>query len=168
MLSGINMNVLNTYSAALSIQQFARPLSIVPRFLWTILCFACIIALALAGRNSLLAYLENFLSLLGYWNTSFFVIVFTEHYLFRKGNFANYDLPGWNDPKRLPIGIAGFAAFGLGVVAWVLGMVETWYVGPLGALIGEYGGDVANEFAFVVTLVAFVPIRYFELKWIGR
>lgn len=162
------MNVLNTYSAALSIQQFARPLSRVPRIFWTLLCFGAIIALALAGRNSLLTYLENFLAILGYWNTSFFVIIFTEHYLFRKGNFANYDLPGWNDPKRLPVGIAGFAAFMLGVVAWVLGMVETWYVGPLGALIGANGGDVANEFAFIVTLVSFAPIRYFELKWIGR
>lgn len=65
-------------------------------------------------------------SLLGYWCTSYFVIIFTEHYLFRKGSFANYDLEGWNDPKRLPLGIAAFTAFALGVIAWVMGMVETW------------------------------------------
>ena len=64
-LSGINMNILNTYSAAISCQQFARPFARVPRFIWTILCFAVIVALALAGRNKLLTYLENFLALLG-------------------------------------------------------------------------------------------------------
>lgn len=54
------------------------------------------------------------------------MIVFSEHYIFRKGNFANYDLESWNDPKRLPMGIAGFVAFALGVVAWIMGMVQTW------------------------------------------
>lgn len=46
--------------------------------------------------------------------------------MFRKGNFANYDLDGWNDPKRLPLGIAGLVAFCFGVVVWVMGMVQTW------------------------------------------
>lgn len=127
-LSGINCNIINTYSAAISCQQFARPFARIPRFVWTILCFGVIIALALAGREQLQAYLENFLSLLGYWTTSYFVILFSEHYVFRKGDFKNYDLEGWNDPAKLPRGYAAFAAFALGVVVWVLGMVQTWYV----------------------------------------
>lgn len=118
-LSGINMNILNTYSAAISCQQFARPFARVPRFLWTFLCFGVIIALALAGKNNLLSYLTNFLSLLGYWCTSYAVIVFSEHYVFRHGNFANYDLEGWNDPAVLPKGLAAGFAFAMGVVAWV-------------------------------------------------
>lgn len=64
-LSGINMNIINTYSAAISCQQFSRPFSKVPRFIWTFACFAVIIALALAGREKLNAYLQNFLALLG-------------------------------------------------------------------------------------------------------
>ena len=123
-LSGINMNILNTYSAAISCQQFARPFARIPRFLWTLACFGVIIALAMAGRNNLLGYLENFLSLLGYWCTSYFVIVSTEHYLFRKGNYLNYNLEGWNDPKVLPMGLAAGTAFSLGVIAWVMGMVS--------------------------------------------
>ena len=123
-LSGINMNILNTYSAAISCQQFARPFARVPRFLWTFLCFGVIIALALAGRNDLLGYLTNFLSLLGYWCTSYGVIVFLEHFVFRKGKFENYDLEGWNDPAVLPKGLAAGFAFGMGVVAWVMGMVS--------------------------------------------
>ncbi len=46
---------------------------------------------------------------------------------------------GWNDPKRLPLGIAAFTSFMLGVIMWCMGMVETWYVGPLGKLIGATG-----------------------------
>ena len=94
--------------------------------------------------------------------------MFSEHYIFRKGNFRNYNLEGWNDPTKLPLGIAGFSAFALGVVAWVMGMVETWYVGPLGGLIGEYGGDIANELAFGITALVYIPARYLELKYVGR
>lgn len=167
-LSGINTNIISIYSSAISCQQFSRPFARVPRFIWTFLCFAAILGLALGGRQKLNTYLQNFLSLLGYWCTSYFVILFSEHVVFRKGSFDNYDLEGWNDPARLPLGIAAATAFGLAIVAWVMGMVETWYVGPLGKLIGDYGGDVANEFAFVVTALVYLPARYLELKIFGR
>lgn len=167
-LSGIGMNCINLYSCALSVQQFARPFARVPRFFWTIILFGIVVGIAVGGRNNLNAYLQNFLSLLGYWATSFFVILFVEHYLFRKGKFENYDLDAWNDPKRLPMGIAGLIAFLIGVVGWVMGMVETWYSGPIGLLIGSEGGDVANELTLVFTLVSYVPLRYLELKYIGR
>ncbi|KAJ5160420.1 uncharacterized protein N7482_007424 [Penicillium canariense] len=167
-LSGINVNVISIYSAAISFQQLSRPFARVPRFIWTIVCFACILALAIGGRQKLNTYLIDFLSILGYWCTSYAVILFEEHYIFRKGNFDNYDLEGWNDPARLPLGIGAAVAFSLGVIAWVVGMDETWYVGPLAKLIGDYGGDVANEFTFVVTAVTYIPARYLELKHFGR
>lgn len=168
-LSGINCNIINTYSAALSCQQFARPFARLPRVLWTLLCFAVILALALAGRDHILDYLENFLSLLGYWCTSYFVIVATEHFLFRRADVAHrYDLEGWNEPARLPLGLAASVSFLLGVVMWCMGMVETWFVGPVGGLIGESGGDVANEMTFAATLVAYVPLRWAELRYFGR
>ncbi|KAK8092409.1 uncharacterized protein PG998_014894 [Apiospora kogelbergensis] len=167
-LSGINVNVISIYSAAISCQQISRPFARVPRYAWTLACFAAILGLALGGREQLNAYLQNFLSLLGYWCTSYFVVMFVEHWVYRRGDFANYDLDAWNDPARLPLGLAALAAFLLGVVAWIMGMVETWYVGPLGRLIGASGGDVANEFAFVVTLVTYLPARYLELKIVGR
>ncbi|KAK8050957.1 hypothetical protein PG993_002342 [Apiospora rasikravindrae] len=167
-LSGINVNVISIYSAAISCQQISRPFARVPRFIWTLVCFAAILGLALGGREQLNAYLQNFLSLLGYWCTSYFVVMFVEHWVYRGGDFANYDLEAWNDPSKLPLGIAALTAFLLGVVAWIMGMVETWYVGPVGKLIGSSGGDVANEFAFVVTLVTYLPARYLELKIVGR
>ena len=83
-----------------------------------------ILLLGLAGRNQLLVYLQNFLSLLGYWSTVFFVIIFSEHIIFRKGDIANYNLEAWNDPDLLPRGYAAFAAFACGVIAFVMGMVS--------------------------------------------
>jgi NCS1 nucleoside transporter family len=167
-LSGINVNVISIYSAAISFQQLSRPFAAIPRFIWTFFCFACILALALGGREELNTYLQDFLTLLGYWCTSYAVILFEEHYIFRKGRFDSYDLEGWNDPARLPIGLAAATAFLLGVVAWCMGMEETWFIGPLAKTIGDSGGDIANEFTFVVTALTYLPARYLELKYFRR
>ncbi|KAJ5292023.1 nucleoside transporter [Penicillium angulare] len=167
-LSGINVNVISIYSSAISFQQISRPFARIPRFIWTLFCFALILALSIGGRQKLNTYLQDFLSLLGYWCTSYAVILFEEHYIFRKGRYENYDLEGWNDPSRLPLGIGAGVAFGLGIVAWVMGMDETWFVGPLAKLIGDAGGDVANQFTFVVTALTYIPARYLEMKYVGR
>ena len=105
-LSGINVNIISLYSAAISCQQVARPFARLPRFIWQIACFAVVVVLALVGRKELNTYLTDFLSLLGYWCTSYVVIILTEHTFIRKRNFANYDLASWNDPAGLPHGIA--------------------------------------------------------------
>ena len=65
-------------------------------------------------------------------STSYVTIVFSEHIIFRKANFANYNLEGWNDPKALPHGIAAGSAFMIGVVAWVMGMVSLLVMDELG------------------------------------
>lgn len=121
-LSGIGMNCIAMYSGALSIQQFARPLSIFPRFIWTLLLFAAIIVISIAGRDQILTVLQNFLSLLGYWNTTFFVIVFCEHYFFRSGwsGYGKYALEKWNEPSGVPLGIAGALSFAMGIVGAVM------------------------------------------------
>ncbi|GAD96103.1 nucleoside transporter, putative [Paecilomyces variotii No. 5] len=167
-LSGIGVNCIAIYAGALSAQLFAKPFQAVPRTIWTLLVFGCILVIGIAGRDHLLDVLENFLSLLGYWNTSFFVILFIEHYLFRRGNLSNYDLDAWNTPAKLPIGIAGLTAFLCGMAGWVVGMVETYYVGVIAKMIGDDGGDVANELALVFTAVSYVPLRKLELKYVGR
>lgn len=102
-------------------------------------------------------------SLLGYWNTTFFLTVFTEHYLFRKSNLNNYDLEVWNTQIKTPIGIAGLVAFLLGITGCILGMRQTCYTGVIAKRIRE-GGDVGNQLACVFTLGAFVPLRFRERK----
>ncbi|KAF7591816.1 hypothetical protein BBP40_001087 [Aspergillus hancockii] len=167
-LSGIGVNCIAIYPGALSAQLFAKPFEKVPRVIWSTLVFACILALGIAGRDHLLDVLESFLSLLRYWNTSFFFILFSEYYIFRGGNVANYDLDAWDTPSRMPIGLAGLTAFLCGAAGWIIGMVETYYVGVVARLIGANGGDIANELALVFTSVSYIPLRKLELKYIGR
>lgn len=45
---------------------------------------------------------------------------------------------------------------------------QSWYIGPLAATIGTVGGDLGNELTLVVTSVTYIPLRYLELKYIGR
>ncbi|KAI9741851.1 MAG: hypothetical protein M1834_000239 [Cirrosporium novae-zelandiae] len=167
-LASIGMTTIAIYSAGLSAQLFAQPFKRVPRFIWCLVMFVVVLALAIAGREHLSEILENFLSLLGYWNTAFFVILFTEHYYFRDGSLDNYDLESWNTQSKLPIGIAGLVAFLLGIVGCILGMSQTWYIGCLSGKIGESGGDVGNELALIFTAVSYPPLRYWELKRFGR
>lgn len=56
---------------------------------------------------------------MGYWFTPFFVVVFTEHLVFRR---QVYDLENWANRKALPLGIAAFISFAAGVVLAVMGM----------------------------------------------
>lgn len=164
----VGINCIAIYAGSLSAQLFSKPTSRIPRVIWSLLALAAILLLGIAGRNHLLAVLENFLSLLGYWNTSFFAILFLEHHLFRGGSLANYDLDAWDTPSKMPVGYAGLAAFLLGAAGWIVGMVETYYVGPIAQLIGQFGGDLGNELALVLTAFSYIPLRKLELRYVGR
>jgi len=164
----VGLNVLAIYSGALAMQQMAKPLQAIPRFVWSIVLFACMLALSLGGRNHIYAFLSNLLSLIGYYDTCMFVIIFIEHYGFRAGSFANYDLPGWDTPSRLPIGLAGGFAFLCGWAGAILGMDETFYIGWIATKLGDYGGDIGNQLAFVFAIASFYPLRWLEYKYVGR
>ncbi|KAL7623448.1 hypothetical protein AAE478_007130 [Parahypoxylon ruwenzoriense] len=168
LFAGIGMNCAAMYSASLSIQQSSRTLAVVPRFIWTLVCFAAIIGLGLADSDQLLVFLESFLGFLGYYATAIFVCLVTEHFVLRHGSFDNYDLEAWNKPERLPVGYAGGFAFICGIVGAVLGMATTWYTGVVAKLIGDFGGDVGNELCFLFTLAAYIPARFLEKKLVGR
>lgn len=55
-----------------------------------------------------------------------------------------------------------------GVAGAVLGMAETWYVGPIAKMIGEYGGDLGFELSFGFAGVAYLGARWLEIKVVGR
>lgn len=167
-LPTVGLNVIAIYSGALALQQLAKPLQAVPRFIWSVMLSIFMLALSLGGRNQIYGFLSNMLSLLGYYDTCMFVIMFIEHYCFRGGSFANYDLESWNTPSKLPIGFAGGIAFLCGWAGAILGMDETFYIGVLATKIGEYGGDIGNQLAFIFTIVSFYPLRWLELRIFGR
>lgn len=169
-LSVVANNVPNTYSAALSVQAFHRWLAYVPRAVWTVVVTVAYTIAAVAGREHFATILSNLLSILSYWCAFFFVILFLEHFLFRRpgGMLGGYDLDAYNDPKKLPIGIAAIVAGTAGVVGAVLGMDQTYYNSVISRKLGPYGADIGFELAAAFCLVVYPPLRYLEIKHFGR
>ena len=80
------------------------------------------------------------------WIAFFIVVVAEEHYIFRSWiMYEGYDLDAYDDITELPVGIAGIFACCCGVGAAVVGMAQVWYIGPLGKVFGEFGGDLGFE-----------------------
>jgi len=87
--------------------------------LWTLVGVVVYVIAAVAGRDHFATILDSFLLCMGYWFTPFFVVIFTEHLVFRR---QVYDLEHWANRKALPLGLAAFLSFAAGVVMAVMGM----------------------------------------------
>jgi NCS1 nucleoside transporter family len=160
-------NIAINYSSGLSLQLLGNYFHAIPRFIWSFLVALVVAILAIAGSQHLSTIVSNFVSMLGYWTVSFTIILMMEHYVFR--HRYDYDLPAWDQPSRLPIGAA--AVFSL-VAAYcgggVPGMAQVWYVGPIAAKFGPYGGDVGIFLSGAITALVYPITRYLEKKYTGR
>ncbi|GME96902.1 unnamed protein product [[Candida] boidinii] len=65
-------------------------------------------------------------------------------------------------------GIAATISFFSGVAGCCLGMNQVYYIAPLAKRIGDYGGDLGMWLAIGFTGVAYLPLRYLELKYFGK
>ncbi|KAF2120269.1 putative NCS family nucleoside transporter [Lophiotrema nucula] len=155
------------YSSSLSIQQWGKHFMAVPRFVWNTLLAAISLALAWGGREHLTSVIVDFLSLLGYWTVCFGTILAFENFWFRPRN-GGYDLEGWQDQDRMPLGIAGCVSLALGIGVSFLGMDQTWYVGPAAKAVGPDGGDLGNYITLIAVCLAYPPLRHYEIKFTGR
>jgi hypothetical protein len=80
------------------------------------------------------------------WIAFFIVVLFEEHYIFRRYIIpGGYDLTAYDQITKLPVGIAGIIACCCGAALAVISMAQVWYIGPLGKVFGEYGGDLGFE-----------------------
>jgi NCS1 nucleoside transporter family len=154
------------YSITLNLQMLVPWLFCIPRVLFSILITAIVIGVAIEAAASFFVNLENFLGVIGYWSAAFIGIILVEHLLFRRGSFIAYtkDEDAWDDTKKLPLGFAGVGAGILCLGLLVPGMAQIWFTGP----IGEKTGDIGFEVAFVISALAYVPLRYLERKLCGR
>ena len=163
----IGNTVAPTYCAGVDFQVLGRYAERIPRVVWNTIGVVIYTVCALAGRSHLSEIFTNFLALMGYWVFIWVGILFEERYIFRHhwGQCTGasirepYNWGAWNDPSKLPIGIAGFIAFGVGWVGAVLCMAQVWYIGPLAKLVGDYGADVSffpfstrNSFFFIANM----------------
>ncbi|TVY19358.1 Vitamin B6 transporter TPN1 [Lachnellula arida] len=165
--SVLGNNVAVNYSSGLSLQLLGHYFHAVPRFVWSFVNALVIAVLAIAGREHLSTIVSNFVSLLGYWTISFTFILLVEDQWFRR--HEGYNLNVWDVPGGLPWGLAAVVALLAGYLAGgVTGMAQTWYIGPIAAKFGGFGGDVGIYLSGIITLVVYPPARWYERKSTGR
>jgi NCS1 nucleoside transporter family len=154
------------YSITLNLQMLVPWLFCIPRVLFSILITAIVIGVAIEAAASFFINLENFLGVIGYWSAAFIGIILVEHLVFRRGSFIAYvkDDEAWDDTTKLPLGVAAIGAAIVCLGLLVPGMAQIWFTGP----IGEKTGDIGFEVAFVLSALAYVPLRYLERKMSGR
>lgn len=165
--SVVGNNIAINYSGGLSLQLLGHYFHAVPRFIWSFLNAVVVAVLAIAGKDKLSLIISNFVSLLGYWTVSFTFIILIEDQWFRR--HSGYQLTAWDQPNLLPLGLAATLALLVGYLAGgVTGMAQTWYIGPIAAYFGGFGGDVGIYLSGLFTIIVYFPARWFELKSTGR
>lgn len=90
-------------------------------------------------------------------------IIITEHYVFRKGRWANYDPENaWNKPSHpnLARGYAALFTFVTSIPLIVVCMSQTEWVGPVAR---KGTGDIAMFVSFVYAIMAYWATRWLEL-----
>ena len=164
----ISNSIPSIYSASLGCQVLGRHGEKVPRYVWATVLIVIQLVLSLAGREHLMAIISNFVALMGYWSQFVVSIVIMEHVLFRRAGAGGpgFDWARWQDKQYLPIGYAAMVSFLMGWVGAVLGMYQVWYTGPLAVLAGN--ADVGTWVGTGFTIVSFLPLRWLELKLVGR
>lgn len=220
-LSLISNNIINTYSAAFSIQLSSVFAARIPRWFWCIVCTVVYLVCALVGRNHFSTILGNFLPMIGYWISMYFIILLEENVIFRKHfsymytkefpidansdddvleqqeknasslqvgssskmkrnvfihqikrrsmvNRHGYNWEMWNNYEVLTHGYAATFAFLCGVAGVVVGMAQAYWIGPLAANFGEYGGDIAMWLSMAFSGLVYPACRYWELRKFGR
>lgn len=85
----ISNNIINTYSAAFGIQLAGVGFARIPRWFWAIVVTAIYLVCALVGRNKFSTILGNFLPMIGYWISMYFVILLEENLIFRTDRFVH-------------------------------------------------------------------------------
>ncbi|KAL7623597.1 hypothetical protein AAE478_005149 [Parahypoxylon ruwenzoriense] len=165
----LGLSVLGTcgrdvYTISFNLTAVAPILRRVPRIVLSIIATAVIIAVAIPASRSFVTSVTAFLSIIGYYAGASVTCFLTEYLWFRKCDPASFDPRIWNDGSALPTGLSALTSV---LIAWAFiipAMEADWYTGP----IAEKTGDLGFEFAVVVALLAYVPIRSLEVKTRGR
>ncbi|KAF8526203.1 NCS cytosine-purine permease [Hysterangium stoloniferum] len=152
------------YSLSLNFQVISPFLRRVPRCVLSIVGTAIVIPLAIAGGHRFFDTLSDFLGIIGYWTSAYGTILALEHFIFRHGNAAEYDVSTWDRASKLPYGVAAILSLAIAFGIAVPAMDQVWYVGP----IAKTTGDLGFELAFVAALVVYPPLRWLEIRFSGH
>ena len=83
-----------------------------------------------------------------------------EYWYFRRARAETLNPEIWDDASALPSGIPAVISV---LVPWALiipSMDTAWYTGP----IAKVTGDLGFEFAMVLGLMCYFPLRAYEIK----
>lgn len=152
------------YSIGLNFQTMLPFLGPIPRFVWPLFATAIFLPLAIVGHNRFYETLTDFTSVLGYWASLYVGVVFADHVIVRKRDYASYNPKHWNQWGQLPPGIAALAACCISLAVVVPSIDQVWFAGP----IAKRAGDLGFETGLVASIVLYVPLRLLEKKVFGR
>ncbi|EAW07746.1 putative purine-cytosine permease [Aspergillus clavatus NRRL 1] len=164
-LTVVSNNAPGAYSMALNFQMLGDFWLKIPLPVFTIASTVIYAGCAIGGRNFLYQIFKNFLPLIGYWIIIWFTIAVEQDVLFNR--CKGYDWTAWNDPRKLPVGVAAGVSFLVGWAGAIVGMNQVYYVGPIASAIAG-GADLGIWLGIGFTAVAFPPLRFLELKILGR
>lgn len=183
-LSLICNNIVNNYSGAFDFQSIDKKLAFVPRWVYSILITVIVLILSIIGKNSFSTIISNFLPMLGYWISIYIAVILEENLIFRSkkllhlhskefgedepDSWTMYNWNVWNQPKRVTYGFAAMGSFAVGAVGAVVGMNQVYWQGPIAIQIGEHGGDVGFFLVIIFTAIIYPPLRFIELKFVGK
>jgi len=152
------------YSITLNFQTLVPWLTHVPRYVFSVVVTAVVIPVSIRAAVDFFDNLENFVGLIGYWSAAFVGVVVAEHWVFRKGDCAEYEHAAWNNARMLPTGVPAIVACVLAFGLIVPCMAQIWFTGP----IAKTTGDIGFEVALVLTPLLYVPLRWLERRYLGR
>lgn len=167
-LSTVSNNLPNMYSIGLCAQSVWSKFAYIPRYVWSLLGNAITLGVCIPAYYSFETVMENFMNMIGYYLAIYELMSLSEHFIYRRGSFKNYNIDVWNDNSQLPIGIAGVLGFCVGVAGVVLGISQVWYTGVIAEKIGVFGADIGFELGAGFAFVTFNVVRPIELKYFGR
>lgn len=162
-LSTIANNVPNIYTFSVSAQVMLPYFDKIPQCFWATIITIASIGISIPAFSSFSEYLQDFMNIIAYWISIYYGIVLAEHLIFRR-SYDNYNIDAYNSFVRLPFGISAIFAGLCGVAGTVVGMSQSWYTGPIGAMVGK-GGDIGFELSFGFAFIGFVLTRWLE-RWI--
>ncbi|CCH59316.1 hypothetical protein TBLA_0B04820 [Henningerozyma blattae CBS 6284] len=167
-MSTVAINIPGIYTLSMSVPAIWSKLNKVPRIFWTFASNAVILGIAIPACYYFTSFMQNFMDSISYFLAIYIAMSLSEHFIYRKGKFENYNIEDWNNPKNLPIGYAGVSGLIVGAFGVAIGMVQTYWRGEIGRLIGKDGGDIGFELGLSWSFIAYNLIRPLELKYFGR
>ncbi|KPI44671.1 Purine-cytosine permease FCY2 [Cyphellophora attinorum] len=160
----VTTSARDMYSISIFVAGVVPWLHRVPRIVLLMLVAGAMVGIGIAASRSFLPALSALVSIAGYITGPTISVFLVEWFLFRKADPSTIDPKIWNNSAALPSGFPALIACSVPWAVIVLSMATTWYVGP----IAKAAGDLAYPLGAACSILLYVPLRAFEIKYRGR